>query len=267
MLAQEKLLMKQTISRFALALACSLVATHGFAAEDDEDDTETEADKESEEEKDAEDTTENSAEAGTAVAPTEASIDTDTGGKKRRFFIGARLGYGIPMGKIVDAGGVQGEKLSEWVSFQVPLWLDLGFLITPNILVGAYGTFGLVKTSDDFCGDSDCSGNSYRFGVQAQYHISPAESVNPWVGLGFGYEVLNIKREVKEAFGGWEFANIQAGADFKLSDGVGLGPFVSFSLDQYRAYSRDGDAVEIDQLGDKALHQWLTLGVRGAFRL
>src|SRR5262245_5705834 len=118
--------MKRTISRWTLALACSLVATNGFAAagDDDDEDNETASDKdqEQEEETGSEESAEKSSEEGSASAAAEASVSTDTPSKARHFFIGARVGYAIPMGKAWDLsslGITDANELSDYVSFQV----------------------------------------------------------------------------------------------------------------------------------------------------
>ncbi|MGC4064078.1 MAG: hypothetical protein QM784_05445 [Polyangiaceae bacterium] len=67
---------------------------------------------------------------------------------------------------------------------------------------------------------------------------------------------------------GFEFLNLQGGADFKLSPAFGLGPFVSFSLGQYGTMNQKGPGIDSsDSIDNKAFHEWLTLGVRGAFTL
>ena len=197
-----------------------------------------------------------------------ASMDgaPDAGGKIK---IGLRVGYGIPMGDAVKDG-----KLSDGVSGMIPIWLDLGYMVTPNIMVGLYGQYGLVMLSSDrkdACDalNVDCSASDIRFGIQGQYHLSPAESLDPWFGLGIGYEMLNTKAgDAKSGLSGLEFANIQAGADFKVADSFGVGPFLSFSLGQFSSQSADPEPPGFDSsIKDKGMHQWLTLGVKGTFGL
>lgn len=191
------------------------------------------------------------AKAGGAV---DTSAPPDAGGKIK---LGLRLGYALPMGDIA-----KDAKMSDAVSGMVPIWLDLGYMVTPNIMVGLYAQYGFVMLSSD-AKDAcdalkvDCSATNMRFGLQGQYHLSPGESMNPWVGLGIGYEILTNKVDSESAdTTGLEFANIQGGADFKVGDSMAVGPFVSFSIGQYS--KSDGEDIE-----EKAMHQWLTLGVKG----
>jgi outer membrane protein W len=190
------------------------------------------------------------AEVNPSVAP---SVDAAPG----RFVIGLRLGYALPMGS-----AAKNDKMSDNASGMIPIWLDLGYMISPNIMFGAYGQYGLVSLKN--C-NGDCSARDLRLGLQGQYHFSPTEKFDPWFGLGIGYEKLSSTRSGRdESLGGFEFVNLHAGMDYKVSPALGVGPFISFSLGQYSSASAGDISVDIPE---KALHQWLTLGIRGAFTL
>jgi hypothetical protein len=121
---------------------------------------------------------------------------------------------------------------------------------------------------------ADCSASDLRFGVQGQYHLSPVETLDPWFGLGIGYESASMTakaggQEAKTSYSGLEFLNLQAGLDYKLSPAFGVGPFLSFSLGQYSSYdvTVPGMGKLSGSIPEKAMHEWLTIGVRGAFTL
>jgi outer membrane protein W len=192
-----------------------------------------------------------------APAEASASAGASTSAEPGKFVLGLRLGYGLPMGSIM-----KGDKMSDAFSGMIPIWLDVGYMVTPNIMVGVYGNYGIVSLKD--C-SGDCSASQLRFGVQGQYHISPAEKLDPWFGLGIGYEKMSVKAGGDDgSISGMEYLNLQAGLDYKLSPAFGLGPFLSFSLGQYGSASSGGVSADIPET---AMHQWLTLGVRGAFNL
>lgn len=138
-------------------------------------------------------------------------------------------------------------------------------MVTPNIMVGLYGSYAFMMLASDLSDacdarSVDCSVSQLRFGVQGQYQLSPGQSINPWFGLGIGMEMLDSKvGDLKGGFSGFEFANLQVGADFKATDSLGIGPFVGFSLGQYSSTTGD-NGTDIE---DKGLHQWLTIGVKG----
>jgi outer membrane protein W len=195
------------------------------------------------------------------------AVSTDDAGGK--IHLGVRLGYGIPLGKASDTDNGDLNKL---YSGKIPIWLDLGYFVTPNVMIGLYGQYAIAMIADDFCTEgADCSGSVIRIGLQGQYHLSPGESMNPWFGLGIGYEIANFSAEADTPLGsieidgsakGLEFANIQAGADFKVADNVGIGPFVSFSLGQYSSFESGDSGGDVEE---KAMHEWLVIGVKGSF--
>jgi hypothetical protein len=167
------------------------------------------------------------------------------------FEFGVRFAFGLPFG---SATGGNGNDLNHFVNNQfIPLWLDAGFRFASHWYVGAYFNFGLISLSNQIfsgqCSETGfgCSGNDTRLGINAAYHVLPDGFVDPWFGVGFGYEWLSFTETADAAHSGtgapvtasggvdgWEFANLQAGADFHLLNGaLGLGPFVSVAFDQY----------------------------------
>ncbi|HVU06051.1 MAG TPA: outer membrane beta-barrel protein [Polyangiaceae bacterium] len=194
-----------------------------------------------------------------AAAPNDAGPD-----------LGLRLGYGIAMG---DAA--KNAAMSDGVKGQIPIWIDAGYRFNPNIMAGLYFSYGFAQLADKACpSGADCSAHDMRLGIQGQYRFSPGENINPWVGVGFGLEWAGYSAsaggaEAKSSFNGIEFLDLQGGADFKVADCLGIGPFLSFSLGQYNSGS-----VTVPGLGtvdgditNKAMHEWLMFGVRGVFEL
>ena len=242
--------MIRRISSLALGIAFVFTAASAFAEEAAEGGGGEE--KPAEEAKPAEG-------GGDAKAAGAVSTDSppDTGGKIK---VGLRLGYMLPMG---DAA--KDSKLSDAVSGGIPIQLDLGYMVTPNIMVGAYASYAIIMLSSDAkdkcdAAKVDCSASQLRFGLQGQYPLSPGQSLDPWFGLGLGLEMVDSKSgDAKGGFSGLEFANIMAGADFKATDSLAVGPFVNFAIGQYSKTTGDGGA----DIKDKAMHQWLTLGVKG----
>jgi hypothetical protein len=205
----------------------------------------------------------------TPSAATSAPATASVGGAptNRRFVLGLRpvVGWSIAMG-----GLAKGSKLKDMVVGVVPVWLDLGYMVTPNLMVGLYA---LYATLPDF------SRIDIRLGVQALYHPLRAGIMDPWFGLGIGYERLKASEtvwtgftsqtEYSQTLKGIELANLQAGLDFKPAPMIGVGPYVSFSLGQYWTWDSNvpyggGRSGSIDQ---KAIHEWLTFGVHAALYL
>lgn len=96
--------------------------------------------------------------------------------------LGARLGYGIPLGKAIGGPG-PGNALSDGITGQVPIWIDAGYRFTPNVMAGAYFQYGFAFVKDCPSGAS-CSAHDIRLGIQAQYRIQPTEKWTPGWALG-----------------------------------------------------------------------------------
>jgi len=194
------------------------------------------------------------------------------------FEVGARLGYGIPLGEVAE-----GSDLSDGISGQIPIWLDVGYRPMDELMIGLYFQYGIGfigGSFDEVCDldGVDCSASDIRLGVQAHYHISPLEQLDPWIGLGVGYEWISfgaegMGAEITTTADGFEFLNLQAGLDISVAEHFKLGPFLSFSLGQFGSASFEctggpacGGTGSIDgDIEEKGMHQWLVIGVRGAY--
>jgi outer membrane protein W len=215
--------------------------------------------------------------------PASANDEETPAAGEGKFVLGLRLGYALPMGATAENNDGSSEKMTDGVSGHFPIWLDVGYMVSPDVMVGLYGQYafgavaGPLKTECDRASSAgiSCSAADIRFGLQVQYHFSRPGQIDPWLGVGVGYELLKISisgagQDGSTTAKGFEFANVQAGVDFKALHHFGVGPFVSFSLGQYDSTSNSGSIAEISPGGDipnPALHEWLTFGIRGAFTL
>jgi hypothetical protein len=67
-------------------------------------------------------------------------------------------------------------------------------------------------------------------------------------------------------FKGLQFAKLSLGFDYRLSPSFAVGPLLDLSLGQYSSGSVDSGSQSASQdLPNKSLHEWLTIGVRGVF--
>jgi len=182
-----------------------------------------------------------------------------------QFTLGARVGYGLALG---DVGGTL--AMSDWVKSQIPVQLDALYRVNPNIAVGAYFSYGFAQTGGpiaDACdlAGADCSASIMRLGLEGTYSLAAMGPVAPWLGVGFGYEWNKLDDGTDSiTFKGFEFVNLQVGGDFKVSPQISVGPYVMFSLGQYDSADVAGTSADIT---DKAMHEWLSFGVRGKFDL
>jgi hypothetical protein len=113
-----------------------------------------------------------------------------------------------------------------------------------------------------------------RVGLNLQYRINPLGPVDPWLGVGIGYEVLSSTAssdgtETTYTASGLEFANLQLGADLMATPRVRIGPYGRFSFAQYMTSNvqSDGSEVSSGPIENPALHNWLEFGLRIAYDL
>jgi hypothetical protein len=205
-------------------------------------------------------------------------------GKPDGLALGLRLGYALPMGKLAEPtasamNAGTGGDLSDVVSGMIPIWLDVGYRLNPNVFIGGFFQYGFGIVNKDKNPNCDsCSAHDIAFGADVHYHITPAASFDPWVGAGIGYEILGLKSstsvplvgnvDISTSVSGLQFLTLQAGGDFKATPDFAVGPFVNFALGQYSSASATVNSMErSDDIQSKALHEWLTIGARGQFNL
>ena len=191
---------------------------------------------------------------------------------------GARLGVGIPFGKL-DGRDKDNESINSFISATVPIWLDAGYRFNGRFYLGAYAILAPGITNGSNC--TECSAANYRIGVNGHVHFIPEGTLDPYIGFGAGYEVISLSRKnvpLQNAAGqtalgtvdltakGWEVANLQFGMDIRVTDLVRIRPFISLGLDiTTKAGATIGSTTsEVTDL-DTTVHEWLSFGVGGVF--
>jgi len=196
--------------------------------------------------------------------------------------LGLRVGYAIPGGDLQKSA-----TLSDQISSQVPIQADLMYRLSPQAAAGVYASYGIGQVASQLKDQSALlvgPGASYaatiwRVGVQGTYSF-PQGAWTPWIGLGSGLEAASF--EVKQgpakitgSTRGWEYLNLQAGADLQVSPAFRTGLFVSWAVGTYHYQGGEvsGTSSPLDGssgggLGsDAASHNWFTVGLRGSFDL
>jgi hypothetical protein len=230
------------------------------------------------------------ARAADASATTEPNTPPASSRASHPFELGVRLGLAVPMGHFVEPeafatpfGVFEGpsESLSDAYSTSIPIAIDAGYRVLPGLMLGIYGQYAFIsgKSGNDGCpAQVSClnrNAHDIAFGIQGQYHFLPQAPIDPWLGLGFGYEFLTQNgsappqneiggTNVYPNFRGPQLLELQGGVDFKTGDAVVFGPFLSFSLGEFTNESFGGPSQTV---GPKALHEWLTVGLEGTLGL
>jgi len=216
----------------------------------------------------------------------------DEGRDERRLHLALRTGFGLPLGHYASVRTVAGFRdtsvnaLLDDTHGVIPLWLDVGYRWSAHWMVGGYVMAGLVlpKTAADNdplgggCPKGfDCSAFGVRAGLQVQYRLAPGEPLDPWLGLGVGYEwiessvegeLLSFPFDASFTHSGPDLLHLQGGLDVAIAEDASLGPFLSLSAMRYTACSAELSDDDADcQLSEQSWHGWLVFGVRGALEL
>ncbi len=197
-----------------------------------------------------------------------------------RFEAGVRAGVGIPIG---NASGEttrapSGTSLADLVAWTAPLQLDIGARLGPAF-VGAYVSYAFGKAGTLLDQGAARSASDVRLGFEVLWHLAPDRPIDPWVGLGVGYEWLNLSvtgsdgTVVYGSSRGFEWTNLQLGIDFTLGRNFRLGPFVLATVAQYDTGSlgainpQGGQVSGTGDIQSKAVHVWIDVGLRFAVLL
>jgi len=180
------------------------------------------------------------------------------------FQIASSVGYAIPWGDVDSS-----LSLSDFISGQMPFTLDLGYKRSRNFYLGGYFGYGIGQAGDmvDYLcrgGGIDCSLSTMRFGMNMQYHFSPDQKINPYLGYGMGIEIAMFEAKGPGGTGelsafGLELARLATGFDYRANSTFGFGPYLECSLGTYSSLSDGSTSLPI---ADTSLHGWLNIGVR-----
>ena len=176
-----------------------------------------------------------------------------------------RLGISLQVPSL--SSPLESGTLNEGVFLTVPVGVEVGVRFAGWIFVGADFQYGLLGGStSSLCQDSpnvNCVSSTVRLGVEALVHPLGNAKLDPWLGLGTGYEWLTVRAGPGWArYGGWEILNIQVGLDVAVSSDFKVGPWFSASIGQYSALTVSGVGADAPQ---QTLHGWFSFGARLAW--
>ena len=197
--------------------------------------------------------------------------------------IGLRTGYAFAAGNRGATPTQSDQPVGDYVGGQVPLWLDVGYRLNDAVYLGGFLQYGFGIVNDDrqdLCRNAsvDCSASDTRLGLMGRYHLPVGAPLSPWLGFGVGYEWATFSlnqsligsSNTDATWSGFEFANLQAGADYHVAPKVALAPFASVSFGQFRHTStetRTGTTTTTtdEDVTQTSVHEWILIGVRAAF--
>jgi hypothetical protein len=184
---------------------------------------------------------------------------------------GLRLAWAGPAG---DAAAH--VPLSEQVTWQVPFQADALWRFEPRapLAAGAYASWGPAAAGSAACADAAaCSARTVRAGAQASWTFHRwSAGPEAWAGVGAGWEWASLRRARLDAVTrtGWNGPelSIQGGAAWRLGRRFALGPFALVGVGRYSTVSVETPVESASgSIGDRAVHAWIHLGVRGTIDL
>jgi hypothetical protein len=114
--------------------------------------------------------------------------------------------------------------------------LHVGYRITPELVVGAYGTLSGYEVGDAVATTTDLAIGATA-GVEGVYHFRPSMQVDPWVSVGAGWKALWLGNDdgTERALQGIELTRVQIGVDYRLTPTFALAPFMGASAAMFLA--------------------------------
>lgn len=166
-----------------------------------------------------------------SAQPTEsaAGFDHAVAPARGAFEIGVATGYAQGAGKLGgDLGSLEDVSGPGGI-----VEVDLGYRITPQLSFGAYGTFSKYQRGGDIASTTDVLGATA--GVQAAWHLRPARSVDPWLGLATGWKGMWLDPASGKTVSlqGLELARLQLGVDYRVSADIAIAPVIGGSLSTF----------------------------------
>ena len=152
----------------------------------------------------------------------------------------------------------------------VPLGVEAGFRFTPDVYAGLVFQYA-IGLWNGCPSNMSCSGHDVGLGFDVRYHPLPGRQVDPWFGIGAGYEWISFAQSQPgfssdTGLNGFELLHLDVGADLVASPNLRVGSFLEFKLGRYRNLdAASGGPSTSTGITNKALHEFLTLGFRFSF--
>lgn len=166
--------------------------------------------------------------AAPAVADSDGSFDRPMAPANDMFEIAIGGSFMQPAGRtgIGDASDIAGPGGGAE--------LQLGYRITPNLLLGGYGTLE-GYSAGDMLGEKANDVGGASLGFKADWHFRPARSVDPWISLGGGMRwlVVDDRNQDTIKLRGVDLARVQLGVDYRFSRGFAISPVINATATTY----------------------------------
>ncbi len=190
-------------------------------------------------------------------------------------------GFALPLGNAAGTNPLSPStgslSESDVINFSVPFGIAIGYRIAGVVFIGGtftYAPFGSPNSSAPLfstCAVSgtSCHSTTYHAGFTVQWHPWGSRGLDPYIGVGAGYEWLQVdvsgnSTPFSVQYNGFTWLDVPLGVDFRLSKDIRLGPYLDFMMGEYRNASVTLTGVS-GLISPRAIHFWLAGGVRIVF--
>lgn len=182
-----------------------------------------------------------------------------------------RGGYGVPFGDVSR----DGAPVEAIVRAKVPVALELGYRFGARLEGDLYLELARASLEATCPAATSCEASDVRVGLVLRVHLAPARRIDPWLGAGFGIEVMNATYapdpagpRQEAAWSGLEVP-LEAGLDLRATERLVLGPVFQATFARFTGASSrtEGSTSRSEAIGVRATHGWLQLGLRATLRL
>jgi hypothetical protein len=196
------------------------------------------------------------------VQPEVSGVATEVPAVDHAFEVGVATGFAMGFGKV----GNNMDTLEQISEGGGSVELDLGYRFTPNLSAGVYGTFSVFNSEHHTKTAFDVV--STTAGLQATWHVRPAQHIDPWINVGAGWKAMWFDLSgdsAATALQGIELARLQVGIDTRLSRTVAIAPVLGGSASMFLG---QGTAMtSMSEIRDKEVNFTGFAGVAGRFDL
>jgi hypothetical protein len=187
-----------------------------------------------------------------------------------RFDVGATIAYATPVGSAERGAHVRDTTIGI-----VPLRLDVGYAFTRWIGLVATGAYApAIPTLCQTAGDCVASlGSDVTLSLRTRVRFPSLGPTTPRLELGLGYEwfttrLVDSGATSTRAYEGPIFALVEASAPLRLGSRWTFAPLIGALLGVFTSESLETNVGRQEgNVRDRAVHLWLTLGVRAGIDL
>jgi hypothetical protein len=162
-----------------------------------------------------------------------------------------RTGFGLPLGEARSFANSRGAAD-----------IALGYLAGSGRYAGVTAGFSKLDSRVASLAES-----TFQFGVDLAYRPTVPGKVEPWIALGFAWQIMWLTQgDFYMKAVGPQFPIVRLGANIRLSDRLAVGPFGAFAYRRYDPFSLEGQ-TPVELRGISRRDGWLLIGVSASFNL